>query len=67
VLEQEGALALNLVDDLWGSTIVSAWRTWERAVVRLRELTATPRTYESFERLAVRLEAYPTRRDQRAA
>ena len=24
VLEQEGGLALNLVDDLWGSTIVSA-------------------------------------------
>lgn len=61
VLERDGGLGLNVIDALWGSTIVSAWATWKDAVLEMRDLTETRTTFENFERLAERLAAADAR------
>lgn len=60
VMEQQGAISLEVIDRMWGGTIASAWVAWERPVRRMRELLpAEPTTYQHFEALVAGLKKRP--------
>ena len=52
VLEKDGSITTSVIDRMWGDAIRSAWRDWEEPVLRLRELTQLPRSYDNFKLLA---------------
>jgi hypothetical protein len=60
VYVSSGLISEELVYNLWGGSIIDAWREWDTAVHRLRIITKTPQVWAYFEYLAkqmrVRLE-----------
>lgn len=60
VMEHEGTISLEVIDRMWGGTIVSAWVAWEQPVTRMRQLLpGEPTTYQHFETLVVALKGRP--------
>lgn len=56
VMANEGAISLEVIDQMWGAAIISAWADWGKPVSELRRLlTEAPDTYSNFENLALAL------------
>ena len=64
VIEDVSGVSLELVNRLWGGTIIGAWAKWELAIRLIRRRSGEPTSYENFEMFAKRLE--DLRRAERA-
>jgi hypothetical protein len=67
LIQAEGAISIELVDKLWGTNIIDAWKDWKKPIYRLREVTHANDVLIGFEEIADRLASHRTQKERTRA